>query len=110
MPPEPALEAFIARFNLAPTMEEVRASVAGGLKVSGGGRAPAVGWGGVGWMGLGMRWGKYVPVYPHGTAAHGWADACCQGQPAQPPAPMLPDPCLPQSNILGRHYTGDAKE
>ncbi len=33
LPPEPALEAFIARFNLAPTVEELRQSTRDGLKV-----------------------------------------------------------------------------
>ncbi len=34
LPPEPALEAFIARYNLAPTIEEMRQSTRDGLKVS----------------------------------------------------------------------------
>lgn len=33
LPPEPALEAFIARYNLAPTVEEMRQSTRDGLKV-----------------------------------------------------------------------------
>ncbi len=33
LPPEPALDAFIARFGLAPTVEEMRQSMRDGLKV-----------------------------------------------------------------------------
>ncbi|PNH11471.1 Serine/threonine-protein kinase ULK4 [Tetrabaena socialis] len=33
LPPEPALDAFIARYNLAPTMEEMRQSTKEGLKL-----------------------------------------------------------------------------
>eukprot|EP00198_Chlamydomonas_reinhardtii_P009635 XP_001698972.1 predicted protein [Chlamydomonas reinhardtii] len=33
LPPEPALEAFIARYNLAPTVEEMRQSTRDGLKL-----------------------------------------------------------------------------
>lgn len=34
LPAEPALDAFIQRYNLAPTTEEIRMSVSQGLKVS----------------------------------------------------------------------------